>query len=384
VSAPNAGSEQPLRILHVLTYVSATNVFGGPTSVAVGLSKECERRGHEAVILAPADDATSQRSTWQDVPAQFFKAHRVAPLGFSGIAAPAGLRWYNEHADDFDVVHVHMARDLFTLPVAALALRKDKPLILQTHGMVDPSARLLAKPLDRALTRRVLRTADSVLYLTDYELRGLEAAAGTPLGNTSRLRNGIRAAAAPVDPAASNELLFMSRFEDRKRPDHFVRMAHRLIEEGHDLRFALVGPDQGMLTEVLELIDGLGISDRVAYEGALPPEKTLERVSRARALVLPSVREPFPMVLLESMSVGVPVICTTGCGLAEDVRSTGAGLVCEPDLDSLVNAARSIALDDATASTLGQAAFEAAQGPLGIEQVGDDLLQVYRRALALR
>ena len=49
---------------------------------------------------------------------------------------------------DYDVVHVHVARDFVTLPAATIARRAGVPYVLQPHGMIDPSDHALARPLD--------------------------------------------------------------------------------------------------------------------------------------------------------------------------------------------------------------------------------------------
>ena len=53
-----------------------------------------------------------------------FPPHFVLPgAGFAGLTSPAMLSWVRRVAPSADVVHVHMARDLLTLPAAWLAQR---------------------------------------------------------------------------------------------------------------------------------------------------------------------------------------------------------------------------------------------------------------------
>jgi len=370
-----------MRVLHAVTYVTPDNVFGGPTRVAVELSRELNRRGHKAQLYAPASPALTDTTSWQGVPAHFFRAQTLSrSLGFSGITSPTGMRWLGANVAKYDVVHLHLARDLSTLPAGLIARARGIPVVVQTHGMVDPSDRALSRPLDVVGTKPLLRSARAVLYLTDHERRGLEAVVGGRLDRAAQLRNGVSPTNVRAHPSSSREFVFVSRFEARKRPDYFVRMAAQVIHEGIDATFALIGADQGEAGRVQQLIRELGVSERVRYEGAMGPEQVAARMSQARVLVLPSVDEPFPMVLLEAMAAGLPVICTTSCGLAKSVASLGAGVVVDPDLPSLVDAARRLATDDALLMRLAEGASAAAAGPFGIGGVVDDLLAIYRRA----
>src|SRR3954447_26921767 len=108
-----------MRVLHMVTLVTPDGAFGGPVRVAVNHVRELRRRGHDAVLVAAATGFGGLLPDHvEDVPAQLFPARRVAPLGFSGLAAPEMLWWVRRELPRTDVVHVHLARDLITLPVA--------------------------------------------------------------------------------------------------------------------------------------------------------------------------------------------------------------------------------------------------------------------------
>ena len=75
-------------------------------------------------------------------------------------------------------------------------------------------------------------------------------------------------------------------------------------------------------------------SPRISWEGALPPTSIPRRMAAASVYVLPSVREPYPMSVLEAMSVGLPVVVSADCGLAPLVERMRCGIVtkgrCQP------------------------------------------------------
>lgn len=376
-----------LRVLHVVTLHSPTGAFGGPVRVALNLSHALRERGHAPRLLALADGfGTAPPTDVEGIPARLLPARRLLPLGFSGITSPALLAGAGRLVRAADVVHVHLARDLVTLPVALAALRAGVPLVLQTHGMVDPSERLLAKVLDALAVRRLLRGASAVLHLTAHELRGLDAVLGAPLGNAVRLVNGVprqaavsRQGARPV-PEGPPRILYAARLQARKRPRDFVAAAPEILRHHSDARFVVAGPDEGELAAVRELIDSLGLHDRFDCVGPLSPAGVLDELRRAHVYVLPSVDEPFPMSVLESLSVGTPAVVTESNGLAAAVREVGAGRVVA-DAAGLAPAVLEL-LEPGTAEKASAAACALADDAFSMDAVVEELLEVYGRAVA--
>lgn len=367
-----------MRVLHVVTLHSPTGAFGGPVRVALNLSKGLAERGHEAALVALGDGFEGAPPTEvEGVPARLYPARRFAPLGFSGITSPALLGAATQLVKDADVVHVHLARDLVTLPVALAALRAGRPLVLQTHGMVDPSGRLLAKVLDALAVRRLLRSAGAVLYLTDHERAGLDAVVGAPpLERAVRLVNGVPAHE-PRAPwrGGPPHILYAARLQARKRPRDFVAAVPEILVHHPGATFTVAGPDEGELAPVRALIDELGLADRIAVPGALSGERMPEALRAATVYVLPAVDEPFPMSVLESLSVGTPAVVTTSNGLAKDIARSGAGRVVT-GAGGLAAAVRDL-LDPATHRAASRAALELAADSFSMDSVLDTLLGVY-------
>ncbi|MCY0927662.1 glycosyltransferase [Streptomyces sp. H27-H1] len=370
-----------MRVLHAVTLHSPTHAFGGPVRVALNLAKGLRSRGHEASLLALGEGFPDPWPTSvEGVPAKLYPARRLLPLGFSGITSPALLASAGRLVRGADVVHVHLARDLVTLPVALAALRARKPLVLQTHGMVDPSGKALAKVLDAVAVRRLLRGADAVLYLTPHESEGLEAVVGGPLPRSVRLVNGTPAQEERPAPAGPPRILYSARLQARKRPVDFVDAAPAVLAAHPDAQFVLAGPDEGELAAVRARITELGLSDRFTVPGALSGAEVLTELRRAHVYVLPSVDEPFPMSVLEALSVGVPSVVTHSNGLARDIAAAGAGRAVEPGPSGVAEAVLSL-LDPEQNAAASKSARELAASAFSMDAVLDTLLPVYEGAL---
>jgi glycosyltransferase involved in cell wall biosynthesis len=160
----------------------------------------------------------------------------------------------------------------------------------------------------------------------------------------------------------------------RKHPMMFVDMAKTLLSEGLDARFTLVGPDEGEGAAVRAAIGG---EPRISWEGALPPAAIPRRMAEASVYVLPSEREPYPMSVLEAMSVGLPVVISADCGLAPLVEQAGCGVVTDGKAPAFVAAVRSILTDELAARAMGKRARETALSDFGMHAVGGQLIDIY-------
>jgi glycosyltransferase involved in cell wall biosynthesis len=294
-------------------------------------------------------------------------------MGFPGMGAPALAKWFRSSAADFDVVHIHFGRDLVVLPIAVAAHRRHIPYVLQTHGMVIPSSHPLAGPLDTVWTRKLLRDAKAVLYLNDQEREQLCRVARSRL-QCVPVPNGVPDYPAARPRPGPPEVLYVARMHSRKRPLLFVEMAKALLDQGFDARFTLIGPDEG---EGVSLRAAIGGNPRISWEGALEPAEIPRRMAEASVYVLPSLREPYPMSVLEAMAVGVPVVVADDCGLAPTVKRAGCGLVAEREMPGFVGAIKSILEDPVHARAMGERGRETARSQFGMRAIGDRLMTVY-------
>jgi glycosyltransferase involved in cell wall biosynthesis len=363
-----------MRILQVVALLSPDGAFGGPARVAFNQSAELIRRGHDVTLAAGTRGYPVPTRELNGVPVQLFGARTLLPgIGFPGMGAPGLARWFRGSGAGFDAVHIHFGRDLVVLPVAISARRQLIPYVLQTHGMVVPSHHPLAGPLDMVWTRKVLGDAKAVLYLTEQERAQLGDVARGPL-NLIQVGNGVPDYPTASKPPEPPEVLFVARMHARKHPVTFVEMAKALLDEGLDVKFTLVGPDEG---EGAAVRAAIGAEPRISWEGPLPPSAIARRMAEASVYVLPSEREPYPMSVLEAMSVGLPVVISADCGLAPLVEQAGCGVVTDGQALAFVAAVRTILTDELLARAMGKRGRETAHAEFGMHAIGDRLIDIY-------
>ncbi|WP_326795551.1 glycosyltransferase [Streptomyces sp. NBC_01808] len=375
-----------MRVLHVVTLHTPTNDFGGPTRVALNLSKGLRARGVDSRIATLGDGFEGPLPRDIDgVPTFMYQAKHVLPrFEVSGITSPALLARARRLVRSADVVHVHLMRDLITLPFALIAQQAGVPVVLQTHGMIDPTEKPVARAVDVLGLRRALRKADATLYLTEFEHGEIQAVVpDTPLNRPRRLVNGVLPQERrPARTSGPPTVVYVARVQERKRPEDFIRAIPVVLAKVPDARFVLAGPDTGALAEpMMRLAAQLGVADSVSYVGSLAPAEVLAQHRKSDVYVLPSVVEPFPVSVLEALSVGVPVVITRTCGLGPDVAEAGAGRVLDSRADTdngpLVGQAVLELLDPTANEEASKAAWNLINARFAIDGVVDTLLDVY-------
>jgi glycosyltransferase involved in cell wall biosynthesis len=119
------------------------------------------------------------------------------------------------------------------------------------------------------------------------------------------------------------------------------------------LRLTLVGdgPDRAALETHAR---ALGLSGIVTFAGYQTSTQVAATLRDADALVLPSFAEGLPVVLMEAMATGLPVIATQIAGIPELVRDGENGRLVPPgNADALAEAIRDILTDPARAHAMG-------------------------------
>ena len=138
----------------------------------------------------------------------------------------------------------------------------------------------------------------------------------------------------PEVEASAPLILYVGRLVPKKGLTDLLDAAALLARRGVSFRLRIVG--DGIERTALEnQAKELGLDDRVEFTGSRPPEHVREEYARAQLLVLPSVvlengdRDGIPNVLVEAMSMGVPVVSTRVSAIPELVRDGETGLLVE-------------------------------------------------------
>jgi len=135
---------------------------------------------------------------------------------------------------------------------------------------------------------------------------------------------------------------FIGRFSEEKGPDTYLSIVNHL-KNNKNIHFILAG-DGPMREKLAEIVEDCKISDRVSLTGFVDTRKVL---SITNLLIVPSRIDGRPNVILESLSMGVPVIASNVGGIPYLINNEfGNGLLCNPNnisefCDCIVNLSES-------------------------------------------
>jgi glycosyltransferase involved in cell wall biosynthesis len=224
-----------------------------------------------------------------------------------------------------DVVYAH-----FLVPAGLIAaLSSRAPLVVTAHG--QDVRNVGAIPGVGAATRYVVRRATTVIAVSDYLLRELEARAPDARGKTEVIDSGVdleRFTLQPArqDGAAGPAFLCVGGLTERK---NVVRLADafELVGDG-TLTFA----GEGSLRGQLEGRPG------VTLLGSVRQDRIPALLAANDVLCQPSLVEPFGQALLEAMACGRPVVATSVGGPPEFVPREGGVLIDPLDVPALAEA----------------------------------------------
>ena len=125
-------------------------------------------------------------------------------------------------------------------------------------------------------------------------------------------------------PPAAPRLVCVGRLSEQKGQLLLVEAAARLAGEGVPLELVLVG-DGEMRKDVESLIAKHQLGSTVKLAGWMSNEQVRGEIQNSRAMVLPSFAEGLPVVIMEALALGRPVISTFVAGIPELVRNGETG-----------------------------------------------------------
>jgi colanic acid/amylovoran biosynthesis glycosyltransferase len=147
---------------------------------------------------------------------------------------------------------------------------------------------------------------------------------------------------APTPVPDVPRLVTVGRLCEQKGQLLLVQAAAKLKRAGLDFELVLVG-DGPLRGDLESLIEAEQLQDRVRITGWATGSIVQEEIEQARALVLPSFAEGLPVVLMEALARGRPVISTYVAGIPELVRDGECGwLVPAGSVDATAEAMRRV------------------------------------------
>ena len=287
--------------------------------------------------------------------------------------------------EDYQLLHAHTVRSALVAGLASILT--GVPLVCHVHSPTsNDSTRRWRDRINGIVERFNFRRASALITVSN-SLANYVRNKGADRKKLSVVHNGVpsrKPATAKDTSKASWTLGTVALFRPRKGIEVLLEALAILRSKGVPLRLRAVGDFETpeYRREVQELCDKLELEEAVEWTGFAKDVNS--ELAQMDLFVLPSLfGEGLPMVVLEAMAAGLPVVATNVEGIPEAIRHGQDGLIARPgDPQDLAAAIGRIVTGEVDAKALRESALERQAGKFSETSMAAGVAEVYRRVLS--
>lgn len=179
------------------------------------------------------------------------------------------------------------------------------------------------------------------------------------------------------------QILCVASFEEVKGHQYLVEACKVLKERGVDFQCHFVGYGP-LRNRVIQQVQKLGLDDQIIIHPPRPRHEIVKMLADAEVKALPSVptkqgkREGIPVVLMEAMASGLPVVSSRLSGIPELVEDGVAGILVVPrDVSGLAEALFNLSRDPELRRRMGEAGREKVLREFNLEKNAEELARLF-------
>lgn len=284
----------------------------------------------------------------------------------------------------YDLLHTHTPRALVVGRLAAMLARV--PLVHHLHSPTSADSTHRLRNWLNACTERLALAGTAHLVAVSESLADYARRMGVPSGRVSVVHNGVpMLGPLPLRPTPRLmwNLGMVALFRPRKGLEVLLDALALLRQAGERVRLLAVGPFETASYEhaARRRAALLGLDEAVEWRGFR--SDVAAELQQMDLFVLPSLfGEGLPMVILEAMAAGVPVVASRVQGVPEVIRHGIDGLLTTPgSAPDLAHAIRSVMRGDVCWRTLRQQAHTRQAQCFSDESMTVKLSAIYRKVL---
>lgn len=282
-----------------------------------------------------------------------------------------------------DIVHI---QSLFFLPAFVsylLLIIYKKPYFVSTRGslvkdLIEKKRPFLKKIWIYLIIKRILKNASIVHVTSKWEKDNLNFL-NLGIDNIKIIYNGV------VKPSFKQNVNYLNL------PNNFIFYIGRISYEKNlellidslnlnkNVNLVIAGDGNEVYkNKIINLIKKYKLEKNIYFIGNIKDEKW-SLYKKAKLTILTSYSENFGNVILESMSVGTPVIVTKNVGASEVVKKFEAGVVVDSCKFQISKAIQDIINNENLAKELGKNALYFSHKYLTWDSIADKYLSVYTK-----
>jgi len=314
----------------------------------LNVSRKFVKKGHRVTIVTRGSLGKVRREMVGDI--EVFKTRFIPVYPFHvclhGIFVEKLIKKLTQ---EFDIIHIHT-------PLSS-AINVPLPLVSTVHSSLVEDARhlevvdfkslatkLQSWSIGRHLILKLVTNSDLVTTVSNsvsYELKRYYGVDCEPVV----IGNGVdeKTFSPAKSESKENYVLYVGRLSYRKGLFDLLECARILTKS--NISFVLVGKGE-LERKLKEKVKDAGLQDKILFMGQVDREKLIRFYQDAIVITIPSHYESGPLVLLEAMSCGKPVVSTCVGIAPEIIKNFENGIIIPPKSPEKMAGAISILFED--------------------------------------
>jgi glycosyltransferase involved in cell wall biosynthesis len=362
----------------------------GKSLAAYNLCKELVDRGHEVHVFTISESNHEFFQNYEGINVHSYRSitgYKSEKISVKILTDPSNY--------EFDIIHIHSGISIPLLAGYLLAKKTSKPLVITWHGdsiRVPDQGRYcgpIAGPATivyKYIIHSILRHAAAIIsvsskyiersqFLKPYENKIKCVPNGISIEDFHRI-NPKGKTQKYLGLEGKKVVLFLGSLFPIKGPDILLRAIPTIIQKENDTIFVFAGG--GDSQRYIDMARDLGIADYVRFPGYLNQNEKVAYLQATDIFVLPSRMECFPLVCLEAMASGLPIIASNVGGIPDAVQDNENGLLIPPeDHQSLSNSVLVLLNNDQLRKGLGEKG-NAMAGHYSWTAIAEETAEIYQ------
>jgi len=225
------------------------------------------------------------------------------------------------------------------------------PFILTLHGFPLTSTIyqfMYHKLYHNLIGRFIFKKSDWIIFVSKSLLRDYSFLLNRKIINKIRIiPNGINIKSL-IENANSQQIIkkfnakdkfilfSIGRIHKTKGFQNVIKIFPKIKIKFHNIIYLIAGKDNGYQKKLEEMIQKNNLQDNIFLLGSVSDKMKKDLYASAEIIILPSLYEPFGIVILEAMAFGKPIITSNLGGIKEILKNNFDGILINPNDEKLL------------------------------------------------
>ncbi|MEH7094005.1 glycosyltransferase family 4 protein [Neobacillus vireti] len=328
--------------LLILSWEFPPNIVGGLSRHVVGLSTHLSEQGHEVHVLTagknnlPSFEVINGINVHRVRPVNEYDDHFLSWIAGLNLAMAFKAEQLAEEID-FDLIHAHD----WLVGTAAISLKEllGVPLLTTIHATEHGRNNGIYNEMQQFIhekEQQLMIESHQIIVCSEFMKEDLNQFFTLQNKNITVIPNGIEPLIvnqkiSQVFPELADKKFIFSigRIVEEKGFETIIEAAAIAKEKKLNFIFVIAGKGP-MLTEYQNQVKGRGLEGYVSFIGYVTDDQRNALIEGCELAVIPSLYEPFGIVVLESMILGKPTVVSDTGGMKGIIKHLQTGMLMVP------------------------------------------------------